>query len=250
VAVQKIKVPKKNIEKTGEILSAFERLKTWTEEHAVAVSICVVLIALIPLVFWGVGMYEQSQERKGREAYALIFENWSDKDISDSNAWGGIIPKLEKCISEHSGTLAAMDARLDLAQAFFRVGRYEDARKLSAEVVEKTGPDNDLKPLARYQLAQSSETLGKVDEAVAEWEALRKEQLSGLNREVDWHLADLYAKKGDYSKAVSHYESALDASGSYPTTPMLQEGLAFAKTKIESAGGSTKEKGAKADSPG
>jgi predicted negative regulator of RcsB-dependent stress response len=250
LAAQKIKVPKKSIEKSEEILSAFDRLKVWTEEHAVLVSVCVVLLSLVPVVFWGVGMLQQSKDRKGQEAYALIFENWSDKDISDSKAWEGIIPQLEKCISAHSGTQAAMDARLDLAQAFFRLGRYEDARKWSAEVVEKTSPDNDLKPLARYQLAQSYETIGKVDEAVAEWEALRKEQFLGLNREVDWHLADLYAKKGDYSKAVSHYESALDASGSYPSTPMLQEELAFAKMKIESAGGSPKEKGAKEDSPG
>jgi predicted negative regulator of RcsB-dependent stress response len=250
LAAQKIKVPKKNTEKAEELLSAFDRLKAWTEEHAVAVSVCVVLLSLVPVAFWGIGMLGQSKERKGQEAYALVFEKWSDKDISDSKAWEGIIPQLEKCIADHPGTRVSMDARLDLAQASFRVGRYEDARRWAAEVVEKASPGNDLKPLARYQLAQYYEMLGKVDEAVAEWEALRKEELSGLNREVDWHIADLYVKKGDYSKAVSHYESALDASGSYPSAPMLQEELAFAKTKIGSASGNTQENGTKADSPG
>jgi predicted negative regulator of RcsB-dependent stress response len=250
LGAKKIKVDKKRTDKAEEILSAFDQAKIWAEEHSTLVSAVVVVVLLVPLVFWGFSAYGESKERKAREAYAQAVAGWPEQDTGDAKTWEEIIPKLQKCMEEHSGTKAALDARLDMARAFFHVGRYEDAAKGSSQVIEQAEVGSGLRPLARYQLALAYEMLGKTDEALAQWEALQKEQLSGLKREVDWRLAALYTKKEQYAKAVAHYEEALSAPGAYPSAPLLQEELAFAKTKTGTAGDIKKEEPPKPQNPG
>ena len=161
-----------------------------------------------------------------------------------------VLPELEKYVAEHKGTKSALNARLDLARAYFEMKRYEDALKWSKGVLDEVSPDSELKPLAAYQVAQTFHALGKTEEALEQWKALKSMGMPGLDREISWYMAKLYAGKGDLSKSIEQYESALKDSGMYPPTAQLQDELSAIKLKTASSSRAPKSAGAHEESKG
>ena len=104
------------------------------------------------------------------------------------------------------------DAQLDLARAYFQTQQYENALNWNKRVLDQLPRDQSLKFLAQYQQAFAYEALGKTDEAIDLWNALKGNESSELNKEADWNIARLYARKGDYAKAAEQYETGAESS--------------------------------------
>ena len=66
--------------------------------------------------------------------------------------WEKIIPDLQKFIAGHEGTASALNARVDLAKAFFEARRYDDAVKAGQKALALAPGGHGLRPLILYQL--------------------------------------------------------------------------------------------------
>lgn len=233
MGVKKIKGSKKRFETTEEVLSFSERATDFAKQNPYWLIGIVATLVLAMGVIWGVHLYTQAQERKASSDYARVMEKWPASDLAGFKEWDKLTVQLQDYIKKHEGTQAALNAQLDLTQAYFWMKRYDESIKLANRLLAQTPSGNPLKPLIHYHLALAYEETGKADQSIGQWEALAKEGVKGLDREISWHLARLYSDKKEYAKAVEQYEKALQADGGYPDTPMIQEEMAVAKLKVE-----------------
>ncbi len=240
MGAKKIKISKKEAQKALKAQEAARvpvLSREWMEEHATKVIAGGVALLVILGVFWGFNAYGSSKERRARLDYAKVLQKWPGEQKADSQSWQAVITELQTYLNEHSGTAPETDAQLDLARAYFQAGQFENALQGNQKVLGQVQRDQTLKFLAQYQLAFVYEALGRLDEAMNQWNALKAGKASELSKEADWNIARLYAKKGEYSKALEQYEAALKDPGSYPSTPLIQSELASLKLKIDASGG-------------
>lgn len=243
MSVKKVKITKKRAGFHEEIPNLFERCKSWLEEHPYSILGTVAALLLITVVYWGVGSYRDSRDRNARADYAKTLKDWPGEESPDPKAMEKVVSELEKFVAKHAGSRSSLNARLDLARAYFEMHRYEDALKWSKGVLDELSSETELRPLVRYQVALTCQALGKTDEALDHWKALRSGGMSGLDREIDWYMARLYAGKREFEKSIEHYEATLKDSGAYPPTAQLQDELSAVRLKTASS--SPKSEGSK-----
>jgi predicted negative regulator of RcsB-dependent stress response len=213
-----------------------ERAKDWLDLHYREMTGAVLVLFLLFIGFYGYRSYEAGKGRRAQAAYATAIERWPSGDSSDPKQFEPVAAELEKLANRYQGTEAALNARLDLSRADFRMGRYEDSLKQAEGVLREISNEHDLEPLARYQVALAYEALGKTDQAIEQWDLVRSKGMSGLGREADWHLGRLYSGKQEYAKAAEAYERALQAPGSYPNTALIEQNLDAVRTKVATKG--------------
>jgi predicted negative regulator of RcsB-dependent stress response len=236
LGTRKIRIPKKEALKAQKALELAVNpvlSKEWIEEHSSRILAGVGVLLLILGILWGFNAYRNSAEERARIAYSKVQQNWPGDASSDRQAWDKVISELQTFLKEHSETASKLDAQLDLARAYFQTQQYEDALKWNKSVLDQASTDQDLKLLARYQQAFALEALGKDEEAINVWTALKGNGSSEITREADWNLARIYARRGDYSKAAEQYETAMKAKGGYPAADLLQLELASMKLKMK-----------------
>ncbi len=239
MAMKKIKGVKKGTDKLPDPLSFSERWNEWIEKNFKFLIGGVVVLLAASAILWGFNVYRDKRENSARSDYAALFEKWPS-DTADPKEWEASIPELEKFIRDHDGTMAALNAKTDLARVYLTLQRYQDAVVWSSKVIEEVPSKHPLKPIARDQLAIAYEASGKTDEALGQWKALKEEGFSGYNRVICWNMARLYAKKQDYAKAVEQYELALKAVGNYPSVALLENELSGVKTQTATPAGKPK----------
>ena len=230
MSTKKIKVLKKT-DKLALPLTLADRCNEWIDRYTVHLIGAVVAILLVGAGLYAYNSYSASREAKAGTEYAIAIAKWPADESTDPKKWDDIIQELQTFVEKYKGSGAALNARLDLAKAYFEVHKYEDAFKAASLVVAETPSGHSLKMFARYELALSAEALGRTDDALAQWEALKKEGMPGNVREADWHLAQIYEKKQDYAKAADTYEQALKSAGNYPEAGLIRQALESVKAK-------------------
>lgn len=233
---KRIKPEKKFVGKIESPSELAETLKERIEKHQNKLLISAVVCLLIVAGVFGFNSYNSSRERTAEASYAGIVKNWPEGEDASPNALEPLTVELEKHIAEFGTTISSRSARLDLARACFELGRYEDALKWGRKVLDESSRDRSIMLLARYQVALTLEAMGKPDEALTYWTALRTQGDMSLTREVEWHLGKSAMRRGDDGKAVEHYENALRAEGIYPGDPLLRGDLALAKSTVVTSG--------------
>ncbi len=231
----KAKSNKRIIEKLELTPTTAEKWRAWIEEHQSQLVIVVLGLFLGLAGVWGFTHYTSSQDMKAQADYARIVNTWPSGDNAMPQALESLASDLAKFLADYGSSTVARNAKLDLARVYFQMGRHEEALKWNRQAMEGAGSDGGIGNLARYQLALTLDALGNADEAVRHWQVIQGEQGSGFAREASWRVAEFYTRKGDFPRAMEHYEKALKAEGAYPGDPMLQNGLALAKSKAGSA---------------
>ena len=236
MGAKKIKISKKEAEKAKkaqELATTPLLSREWLEQYSTRILAGLGVLLLILGILWGFKAYGASREQRARLDYSNVAQNWPGDENNDPQVWAKVISELETFLKEHSEQALMFDAQLDLARAYFQTQQYEDALKWNKKVLDQLPRDQDLKFLAQYQQAFILEALGKTDEAITMWNALKGSASSEISKEADWNIARLYARKGEYSKAAEQYELAMKATGSYPAADLLQEELASLKLKMK-----------------
>lgn len=250
MGVKRIKVTKKNAAKTEEVITLTQRSMALAEDHPFwAVGVVAGLILVLGLV-WGFYSYGVAKDQRARADYAKVLQNWPKKEIANTKDWEKFAADLQNYIKQHRGTQPGLNAQLDLAQAYFWMHRYQDAVNLDEKLLKKVSSADDLQPLVRYHLALTYQEMGQTEAAMKQWQVLETEAVPGLQREINWHLANLYAKQKDYVKAVAYYEKALKTASGYPNEPLIQQQLASMKLKTGTAAANPKVKVSKGESKG
>ena len=117
------------------------------------------------------------------------------------------IQVLQNVIGSYSGTEAALWSKLELAHLDYQEGRFDAAVAKYEEVLAKTPADSFLIPLARMNLGQSYEETGQYDQAIAQYNLLKKS--TGFKEEAHLALGRIYKAKDEPAQARNEYENLL-----------------------------------------
>lgn len=215
--------------------TASEQIREWINKNFSVLVVAGAAFLFMISVVWGYGVYKHSVQSRAESEYTVIAAKLPAGEKANPEEWQKLIPDLQKFISENSGTGPALNARIELAKAYFETKRYEEAAKAATEALGLAPKDHFLRPLIHYQLAYTYEAAGKIDQAIGEWTTLKNLGISSLEREIDWNLGRLYAAKNDGAKAVEMYQLALKAPGDYPPAALLDQELLRVKPRQEQA---------------
>ena len=107
---------------------------------------------------------------------------------------------------------AAATAALPLAQASFRLGRYDDALKAYDDYLKQVAPDDPLRATALEGQGYAHEAKGELDQAIAAFDQLARDNktefLSGMGLYHRARILILQGKKEEAAKQLSEIPAA------------------------------------------
>ena len=158
------------------------------------------LTCIVVLVFAWVfyDYYTELQENKG--ASLLVSAMQTEATDERTQILAGVI-------NDYSRTDAARWSKLELAHLDYQEGSFEAAIAKYEEIIGKLSADSSLLPLARTNLAQSYEETGQYDEAIAQYNLLKKS--TGFKEEAHLALGRIYTAKDEPAQARKEYEELL-----------------------------------------
>jgi predicted negative regulator of RcsB-dependent stress response len=210
--------------------SAFEKVKKWADKnYAFAIGASAAILFTIILT-WGYVTHDRSKQASAQSDYGQLASGFPAEGKGNMADWEKLIPHLQKFIADHTGTAPALNARVELAKAFFETKRYEEAIKTGEQALNLARPGHSLRPFIMYQLGHAYESAGKTDEAASTWTSLKQLGVPGLEREADWNLARIFEAKKDFARAAEMYQAASKAPGEYPPAALIDIHLAKIKT--------------------
>jgi predicted negative regulator of RcsB-dependent stress response len=145
---------------------------------------------------------------------------------------------LESVIREYSRTDAALWSKLELGHIDYQEGRFAEAAAKFKATLDKLSSSSPLVPLARLSLAQSYEVGGQYDQAIAQYNLLKKD--TGFSRQADLALGRIYMAKGEPVQARKVYEELLQGLVDDPDPALNSKVLAkLANLDVESTSSSS-----------
>ena len=202
-----------------EAMNWLQARRQWFMGGGIALLVVLVLV-------WAFTSYGQVRGRRAQMQYAQTLSKLGNQQNPDAQLWAPVIAELKSLCESFRGTRAALSAQLDLAQAYYQTGQYDQAILWDQKNLQDLKADPATQVLARFRLVLSYRALNKLDEALAQCDILQKMVVPGLSREVQWQMGQLYAIKQNAAKAAEHFQKALEAEGTYPADGIIQAGLA------------------------
>ncbi len=209
--------------------TGFKRIKKWADKNYTVIVGAGAAILFIIIAVWGVSAHDRSKQALAQSDYGLLASGFPAEGKDSSADWEKLIPDLQKFIAQHNDTAPALDARIELAKAFFETKRYGDAVKTGEEALSLAPAGHSLRPLIMYQLGYAYESDGKPDEAARVWTGLKQLGMPELEREADWNLGRILEGKKDFTRAAEMYRLASQAPGDYPPADLIDQQLAGVK---------------------
>ena len=157
--------------------------------------ICVVFVVLAWIFY---NYYNEMQEKKGA---SLLASGLQTEAVEQR------VQILENVISDYGRTEAARWSKIELAHLDYNEGRFEAATAKFKEVLDAIPADNSLVPLTGLNLAQSYEEMDQYDQAIAQYNLLKKS--TGFSNQAYWALGRIYMAKEDPVQARRTYEEFL-----------------------------------------
>jgi len=177
----------------------------WVLEHASKIGIAVAVI-LVGLLAWGImdGMNTASQADAAEALYKARRElpalsTLPGDDVDDQmDKLQASVTALEAVIAEHDGTPQADEARVEAANAAYRLGEYDKALGL----YEAASAGKGLVALrALNGKAYTLESKADLAGALTVFESIRSETTGGLKAQATLDLARVAEASGDADRA-------------------------------------------------
>jgi predicted negative regulator of RcsB-dependent stress response len=162
-----------------------------------------VVVLILAVIYYD--YYSGSQEQKAASLLATGLQT----EAADQRQ-----NVLENVINEYGRTDAARWAKLELAHLDYKEGRYEAAAVKYKEVLDALSSDNSLVPLTRLNLAQTYEQAGQYDQAIAQYNLLKKSK--GFSSQAYFGLGRMYMAKDDPAQARQVYVELFNSLGETP----------------------------------
>ncbi len=158
---------------------------------------CVVVVVLAWVIF---DYYTEIQEKKGASLLATGLQTEAAEQR---------VEVLESVIRDYGRTDAARWSKLELAHLDFKAGKFDTAAGKYKEIVDSLPTDISLVPLTRLNMAQSYEQAGQYDQAIPQYELLKKS--IGFASQAYLALGRIYMMQGEAQKARKAYEELLSS---------------------------------------
>ncbi len=156
-----------------------------------------VVILVLGWVFYD--YYTETQEKKGASLLASGLQTESPEQR---------VQILESVISDYGRTDAGRWSKLELAHIDYNEGRYEAAAVKYKETLDALPATSSLAPITRLNLAQSYEQAEQYDQAIIQYNFLKKS--AGFAEHAHVGLGRIYIAKEDPVQARKIYEEFLN----------------------------------------
>ncbi len=145
---------------------------------------------------------------------------------SEENSFERVAAMLNKVIAEDPKVI---DAWFNLGNAYYKVGRFQEAIKYFARALELK-PDYDL---AVINMANAYRKLGRDDAALTGYE--RYLSIDPKNANVRYQVGEIYMDRGDIEKAEENFTAALDLDERVAAAHNALGAIAFTRGDIAAA---------------
>ncbi|MFC1845483.1 YfgM family protein [Thermodesulfobacteriota bacterium] len=197
---------KKNIEsqkldtRTGimEELNLPPEVISFVRKNSRNLQICLIFFVILVFSWIFYDYYSERQENKGASLLASAMQTEATEEK---------LQVLGEVVNEYSRTDAALWGKLELAHLDYQEGTFDAAVVKYEEIVAKLPADSSLVPLVRINLAQSYEEAGQHEQAIAQYNLLKK--ATGFKEDAYLALGRIYKAKDDFSQARKEYEELL-----------------------------------------
>jgi tetratricopeptide (TPR) repeat protein len=220
--------PKKKITKRelkeDTLVTAYVKISKFYDLHKRNISIGTVTVVVIAAVVLGYLKNRGEDNQKAFVQLARIFETYDAGQFQ--LAINGIpeknMPGLRSIVDNFGSTKGGEIARFYLADAYFQVGKYEEALK---EFQDFSPPDEFLACSRLSGIAGCYEGLGKHLEAAQFFEKANAQDTKGINAAENLNnAARNYGEAGEKEKAIELYKRL---KKDYPTTVFAREADRF-----------------------
>ena len=237
MAIRKIR--KKDLKKPDEFITLSSRVITWSRDNMRFVLGALGGVALIIVIVAGVFAFRAQKEARARalygEAIALYPEAPSGKDAA--GAYKAVAAKLEEVKNRYGSTSTGTNAFVDLGNVYFQIGEYDQAISCYLDFLGRTDSRNALSSLVLESLGETYEAKGSYEDALEVYQRLAQKGAPIYQAQAQLYLGRVYEALGDQDKAMSHYETYLNAN---PATP-FSESLRIKLTRWRKTADSKKE---------
>ncbi len=204
--------------------------------YARAIGVTAVTALAIVFIVWGLSSWVEHRAENAAEQFGRAVKIY-DADLLTGDAAPektdeeNPIPRFKTEKERADAALAALDeldkkwgstdvsknALLFRAGIQYDQGKYDDAAKNYKDAAERAAKDPSLRALAREGQGLCDEARGKLDEALAAYQALEPKTGDFFRDRALYDQARIYLKKGDKKRAGDLFKEAL---AKVPSTPL------------------------------
>jgi arylsulfatase A-like enzyme/Tfp pilus assembly protein PilF len=148
------------------------------------------------------------------------------KDKSEPDSFDRVVSMLTRVVHDDPDVI---DAWFNLGNAYYKVGRFEDAIKYFSRALQLK-PDYDL---AVINMANAYRKLGNDDAALAGYE--RYLTIDPKNAQVHYQIGEIYLDRGDEAKAQGEFTKALAIDPRTASARNALGAMAFARGDVAGA---------------
>jgi tetratricopeptide (TPR) repeat protein len=228
---------KQRIKAEDEFVSFWHHAYDKLSPYGRAIGITLATALAMWFLIWGVSGYFERRTQSAAEAFGRAVKIYDAELVTDDNPVKSDeenpVPRFKTAKERADATLAELDgidktygkseiaqnALLFRAGVLFDLGRYDEALAANRKFLEFARDRVPASTLARENLGLCYEALGKLDEALAAYEALEPKHGDFYRDRALYAEARVLAKKGDKKKAAERYQQALKV----PSTPLRDE---------------------------
>src|SRR5450755_388516 len=196
-------------------------LKEWWAQNSKYVSAAVVAVALVVIGVQGWRWYQRTQAEQASVLYQAVSQAARTSDVAKAKE------PASQIVDRFAGTAYAPRAALLYAKMLYDSGDKAGARAQLQWVVDHA-PEDELKAIARFRLAQAMLDEKQYDEALKTLDIKTGDAFTGLFSDLK---GDILVTQGKPVEAKAAYETALakiDAKSPY---------RAFVQVKFDALGG-------------
>ncbi len=204
-------------QKTEALYDFLGWLETNKKQVAMVAGAAVLIVGIIATVMW----FRGQEEFRASEALSAIYI----PVVTSNTLAPDTLDKLQKVISDYSGTAAAARAELIRAGLLYTTGRYADAQAAFEKFV-RDHPENQWVSEAYYGLAVCWDAQNKTNDAIAKYgDFVRRFPSDPKVDPARLHLATLFEAVGKPADAVKEYDQVVKAAVPSPFQGEAQERL-------------------------
>ncbi|HEY8623189.1 MAG TPA: tetratricopeptide repeat protein [Casimicrobiaceae bacterium] len=196
-------------------------LKAWWEQNAKYVSAAVVVVALVVIGVQGWRWYQRSQAEQASVLYQAVSQAARANDLAKAKE------PASQIVDRFARTAYAPRAALLYAKMLYDGGDKAGARAQLQWVVDHA-PEDELKAIARFRLAQAMLDEKQYDDALKTLDVKTDDAFTAVFADLK---GDILAAAGKNAEAKAAYEIALAKID--PKSPYR----AFVKVKFDALGG-------------
>ncbi|MFQ5900206.1 MAG: tetratricopeptide repeat protein [Thermodesulfobacteriota bacterium] len=178
----------------------------------------VISASVLIILFVSGYIYYKSSEENTLKAFTkgmVLYNNVkSAEGVSKTTKdYEKTVTLFKEVVSSYPKSKVMPLAYLFLGDIYYQTGEYDDALNSYSHILKGDYDDNDIKTIALYSTGKTLESMGKLDEAIKQYEEIEQENADGfLKALVLMDLGRLYEKQNRPAESLDRLREFLTVS--------------------------------------